>query len=265
MNGSATAALERRRPGRPLSGPARDHRHAKTPPAQVVRAVDGLSLALDRGELLAVVGESGCGKSSTARALILPGGELQGTIRFAGEDITHPRARRLRSLRRDIQIVYQDPYESLDPSFRVRQTRGRAADRARHRRRRGRPPRSRAAGARARRSHARPSATSTAFRTSCRVGSGSASRSRPRLVLEPELLIADEPVSMLDVSVRAGILELLERLRAVRPRDPDDHPRSLDRGALRRPDRGDVPGPGRGGGPRRGGRSRTRSTRTRRR
>src|SRR5215510_1468061 len=84
-----------------------------------VRAVDGISFALERGETLALVGESGCGKSTTARCvlrLIEPSG---GTIRFEGTDITHLRGETLRRLRRRMQIVFQDPFSSLNPRMTV--------------------------------------------------------------------------------------------------------------------------------------------------
>jgi oligopeptide/dipeptide ABC transporter ATP-binding protein len=180
-------------------------------PRRSVRAVDGVSLELRPGELLAIVGESGCGKTSTARALVSLVESSRGTIRFDGADITHPTAGQLRGLRRDIQIVYQDPYESLDPWFRVRQTLeepliahgiGTPAER-----------RERIAGALERAGLVPPERYLERFPHELSGGQRQRVALAAALVLEPKLLIADEPVSMLDISVRAGILEVLERLR----------------------------------------------------
>src|SRR6476659_2686564 len=85
-----------------------------------VRAVDGVTLSLQEGELVALVGESGCGKTTTAQAVLRLCDPVSGAIRYEGRDITALGPRALRPLRREIQIVYQDPYESLDPRLRVR-------------------------------------------------------------------------------------------------------------------------------------------------
>jgi peptide/nickel transport system ATP-binding protein len=92
-------------------------------PSQWVRAVDGVSFSLRRGEMVALVGESGCGKTTTAQTILRMVESAGGTITVDGQDITALSQRPLRPLRRGIQMVYQDPYESLDPRFRVRQTR----------------------------------------------------------------------------------------------------------------------------------------------
>jgi spermidine/putrescine transport system ATP-binding protein len=91
-------------------------------PKLQVHAVEGISFALHRGEMLALVGESGCGKTTTAQTVLRLHEPDGGVIRFRGEDITRLPPRRLRALRRRMQIIYQDPYESLDPRFRVRAT-----------------------------------------------------------------------------------------------------------------------------------------------
>src|SRR5438034_8137602 len=89
-------------------------------PREHVHAVDGVSFSVRRGEMLALVGESGCGKTTTAQSVLRLVDPTSGTIRFAGEDITSKSQSDLRPLRRKMQIIYQDPYESLDPRFRVR-------------------------------------------------------------------------------------------------------------------------------------------------
>src|SRR5579859_5784496 len=82
-------------------------------PRQWVRAVDGVSFSLRRGEMVALVGESGCGKTTTAQTILRMVEAASGTIKVDGRDITTTSQRQLRSLRRGVQMVYQDPYESL--------------------------------------------------------------------------------------------------------------------------------------------------------
>jgi len=181
-------------------------------PKQNVKAVDGVSLAVRSRELLALVGESGCGKTTTAQAVLRLVDATSGAIRFEGRDITRLGARSLRPLRRRMQIVYQDPYESLDPRLRVKATveeplviHGLGGTR------KERVERVRAALARVELSppdlflERFPHELSGGQRQRVAIAAG--------LVLEPSLLVADEPVSMLDVSVRAGVLRLLDRLR----------------------------------------------------
>ena len=85
-----------------------------------LRAVDGVSFSLARGEMLALVGESGCGKTSTAQTILRMVEPTAGTVRLNGTDITGLSQQQMRPLRRKLQMIYQDPYESLDPRFRVR-------------------------------------------------------------------------------------------------------------------------------------------------
>lgn len=176
---------------------------------RVVHAVDGVSLTVAPGEFVALVGESGCGKTTTAQAIMRMAKVTAGTITYRGRDITTFSQREMRPIRHEMQLIFQDPYESLDPRFRVRDTvieplqiHG-VTD--------NREERVRAALERAGLTPAElyidryPHELSGGQRQRVSIAAS--------LVLEPTMLLADEPVSMLDVSVRAGILGLLEELR----------------------------------------------------
>jgi peptide/nickel transport system ATP-binding protein len=180
-------------------------------PRRWVHAVSGVSFALQRGEMLALVGESGCGKTTTAQAVLRLVDAEEGTIRFDGVEVTGLKHRELRALRRRMQIVYQDPYESLDPRFRVRQTveeplvvhrigsrASRVASVEQALERAGLSP---------------PELYLDRYPHELSGGQRQRVALAASLTLEPDLLVADEPVSMLDVSVRAGILNLLDELR----------------------------------------------------
>ncbi len=181
-------------------------------PRQWVRAVDGVSFSLRRGEMVALVGESGCGKTTTAQTILRMVEPAGGTVAVDGQDITALSQRRLRPLRRGIQMVYQDPYESLDPRFRVRHT---VAE----------PLLVHGIGSsRAEREELVASALERAGLAPARLyldryphelsgGQRQRVAIAAALALDPVLLLADEPVSMLDVSVRAGVLALLDGLR----------------------------------------------------
>jgi oligopeptide/dipeptide ABC transporter ATP-binding protein len=181
-------------------------------PQQTVRAVDGVTLHVGTGELLALVGESGCGKTTTAHAVLRMVQPEAGSIRFEGRDITRLGARALRPLRRRMQMVYQDPYESLDPRLRVRS----AVEEPLliHRVESSRPERlERVRDALARVELSPPELFLERFPHELSGGQRQRVAIAASLVLEPHLLVADEPVSMLDVSVRAGVLQLLDGLR----------------------------------------------------
>jgi peptide/nickel transport system ATP-binding protein len=176
--------------------------------AGVVRAVDGVSLTLAPGETLGLVGESGCGKSTLARTVVRLLDPTAGTILVAGRDVTRARGRELRELRRELQIVFQDPYASLNPRMRVGQIVSQPL-RVHGRYREDGPARVGElldlVGLDAAVRDRFPRELSGGQRQ--RVGIARA------LALEPRVLVLDEPVSALDVSVRAQIVSLLARLR----------------------------------------------------
>jgi peptide/nickel transport system ATP-binding protein len=181
-------------------------------PQLAVHAVDGVTLNVQAGELVALVGESGCGKTTTAQAVLRLVDPVSGSIRFRGDDITGLGMRALRPVRRRMQIVYQDPYESLDPRLRVRATveeplliHGIGSKTERQ---------SFVRDALARAGLSPPDLFLERFPHQLSGGQRQRVAIAAALVLDPQLLVADEPVSMLDVSVRAGVLRLLEELKA---------------------------------------------------
>jgi oligopeptide/dipeptide ABC transporter ATP-binding protein len=177
-----------------------------------VHAVEGVSFTLARGEMLALVGESGCGKTTTGQSVLRLVEPQSGSIRFDGQDITHLSAQALRPLRRRMQIVYQDPYESLDPRFRVRTTVEEPLDVHRVGSRTDRRKEVRAALELAGLSP--PELFLNRYPHELSGGQRQRVAIAASLVLHPDLLVADEPVSMLDVSVRAGVLAILDDLRS---------------------------------------------------
>jgi oligopeptide transport system ATP-binding protein len=182
-------------------------------PVATVKAVDGVSFTLKRGQTLGLVGESGCGKSTTGLAAIRMLTPTGGRILFEGEDIASYDAPRMRALRRRMQMVYQDPYGSLNPRMKVQDivgeplaVHGLASDRAGYR--------ERVAsllimvGLLPHMAERYPHEFSGGQRQ--RIGIARA------LALEPSLIVCDEPVSALDVSIQAQVvnlfIEIQERL-----------------------------------------------------
>ena len=175
-----------------------------------VHAVTEVSLHIDHGETLAVVGESGCGKSTTALSVLRMQDVTAGNIVFNGQDITHFSANKLRPIRRQIQMIYQDPFGSLNPRMKVGsiigeplRVHGQAKDKVKYRTRvkelmrlvgllddmADRYPHEFSGGQRQRIAIARA------------------------LITRPSLIVADEPVSALDVSVQAQVLNLMMDLQ----------------------------------------------------
>jgi oligopeptide transport system ATP-binding protein len=175
-----------------------------------VRAVDGVSFHIRRGETFGLVGESGCGKTTIARTLLKLLEPTAGTIRFDGEDVTRLAGQPLKRFRRRVQAIFQDPYSSLNPRMMVRDilaepfvVHGVERDRA----------------ARDREIHHLLDVCGLPRRIAQRYPHEMSGGQRQRvgiaraLALKPDLIVCDEAVSALDVSVQAQIVNLLEELQ----------------------------------------------------
>jgi peptide/nickel transport system ATP-binding protein len=175
-----------------------------------LRAVDGVSFTVARGESLGLVGESGCGKSTVARCLLRLTEPDAGVVRFDGIEVRDLDRAGLRALRRRMQLIFQDPYASLNPRRTIEQTlvepmrvHGTVA-----------PAQIRERLAAALEEVGLPTDAGRRFPHEFSGGQRQRVGIARALVLQPEFIIADEPVSALDVSVQAQILKLLEDLRS---------------------------------------------------
>ena len=178
-----------------------------------LHAVDGITLNINKGETLGVVGESGCGKSTLGRAVLRLHEPTSGTILFDGEDISHCRAHKLTKVRRDMQMIFQDPYSSLNPRMSVQELIAEPLLVAGQHKNKADIYEDVArlmdtVGLASRLSGAYPHELDGGRRQ--RIGVARA------LALNPRFIVCDEPVSALDVSIQAQILNLLMDLQEER-------------------------------------------------
>jgi peptide/nickel transport system ATP-binding protein len=176
-----------------------------------VKAVDDVSFDLHKGEVLGLVGESGSGKTTLGRTLLGLVPATGGSVLFQGRDITKMRERELRPLRREMQIVFQDPHASLNPAMTIEDSVGHPL--RIHKVASGRELRSRVAEALETVGLSPPDQFLGKYPSDLSGGQKQRAVIARAIILNPVLLVADEPVSMLDMSVRAKILELMLELR----------------------------------------------------
>ncbi len=177
-----------------------------------IKAVDGVTFFIRRGETLGLVGESGCGKSTTGRAILQLYRPTSGSVRFDGKELTTMKGRELRHMRRRMQIIFQDPYASLNPRMTVENIVGEPLEV--HGLAKGKAKRERVqellaqVGLNPYFINRYPHEFSGGQRQ--RIGIARA------LAVDPDFIVCDEPISALDVSIQAQIINLLEDLQAER-------------------------------------------------